>query len=586
MGMQAIDALTVNDVGFTTNPAPAATSSSSSSSSGTRRSGVIFDPASLAAAMNSGVQLTQNGGSLDVAIKGIADAAVQRKVAEQEQLVSIQDYANKAGEATRQSTEVDAINAAQRSNILTISNIDPNSVDSVYHAAMGRIHQTSAELETLGAEIDSRAAVGMFDNPLEWLINQVRLPGMVGQYNSVVESQNRKLEEVRTLQSLANTQISLSTNMDADAIRKAGEAKAATEASAAQAKLAEVQKDAANATARDIATMQALNRDKFTINLNLAQLTKENFATGEYASEKEAALAAEQFRLDKINEYQRRIGSSLLYDMAGLRAMPKSKVEAMFERAGTPFISTDLAEAVRIISTEGSMNKIAEDGDSAAVNWLRGSLRAADAGVAQEQARILTTGGKALPEVQVRDSILSSKKQQYLMETNDMRKASEHNPYRLAYPFLAKQKGIAEFQNNIVAKYVNEFGPESKTPAWSQLDEAVLMDKIVADVSGGLISSGEAAQQVATFYKMANTLQALRSKYPVFDIPENKNYVVKLPGVSNIFSILGRDAATVDLTNQAAVETYLIKNSAAKMIGSEKSGVFGIPPRFPDQLGN
>ena len=577
----------VDQVGMTTNPLENSTMGTRTSTrTGSSTSGTAYDPLALAAAMQSGVKLAGAGGDIDTAMAAVAKAGLERQAGEQAQQAAIQDYAGKTAEATRAKSEAEAAQAARRRNILDTANINPDMADSLFSRASNELFTTSSQLETLGAEIDKRMSVGLFDNPLEWLVNQTRLPGMVGEYNAVASRQNRALETARNAQALANSQLAISTNMDADMIKKQADAQVAADASAAQAKLAEVQTNAAGAASRDAATMLSMSAQKFQVDLSIAKLTQERWQSNEYQSEKDAAKAAEQYQLDKVNEYMARIGSSIRYDSIGFKAVPAAKRQALIERAGTPYIATEFDDAAAILDSEGSLSRIAEEGDSAAVNWFRGTMLKSQQGIKAKQAEIVGSGGKALPDEKIRDLLLRSKKTQYVMEAgSDMRKADEHNPYRIAYDFVAMSDGTGETQgmpgirNNIVTNYIKEYGPKSKTPAYTQLDEAVMLDKISTDVINNKIPVGAAAMQIAMFYKDANKIQAMRSKYPLFGLDENTGYIVKLPSESSFFSSAAREGATLDLTNPAAIEAYLVKDSAKKLKSKQHfEQLIALPP--------
>ena len=212
-----------------------------SSTSRTSSSYNVWNPQVYDAAINSVTDMTKAGGSIDQAFADMTQAITARKTAEQAQVEAISQNAQDVGNAGALHAALLGGQAARRSNILSVANINPDDIDNQYRMAVETINKTSALAEPLGQDIDARMAVGVFDNPLAWLVNQTRLPGMVGQFNAIAGEQNRAITTAKNLQALAGNQLALSDNMDADAIAKDQLAQSAAQASAAVAKLREVQ---------------------------------------------------------------------------------------------------------------------------------------------------------------------------------------------------------------------------------------------------------------------------------------------------------------------------------------------------------
>lgn len=553
--------------------APAEVSTSSRTGSSTAVRGI--DPMYFQSAVRYGDSLVRAGGDIDTAVAGITIAGQQQQEAMRAQAENVSTYAAQVASAVQSQTAVDAAAATRRANILSAGQINPDDINNRVFQAFNEINQTDAQLEPLGREIDQRMAVGLFDNPLEWLINQVRLPGMVGQYNTIARQQNRAIESAKTLQGLAATQQSISQTMDADLIKKAGDDKAAAEASAAAAKAEEIRAGAAGAASRDIALRQSLTGQKFNTAATLAQLSESMMKSGEYASQKEAEEAAWDLMVGQINEYQKRIGSTLEYSKTSLKLMPAGKREALFERSGSPLIAQKFSDAAAIISGEGNINNIANDGNAAMVEWFKQTKMAA-AKTATEQKTKLQGMGKTITEKEsyaIDAAVIDSMQDLYRGQTNDMRTAGDANPYKLQYDFIAKQflpsatRQTPPMPQNVVADYYNKFGPSSPAKAFAKLDEAAMIDYVTEQVKAGTMKTSDAAKQIADFYKFGNTVQLDSTKYPLFGLEVNKGYMVKIPGMNgSLFSNNVRAEGAVDLTNQAMVENFLTKNVARKLV--------------------
>ncbi len=555
---------------FELNPDDFSGQQTASRSSMTKIGSVGYDPQLLTSFMKSAVSFT---GDIDKAMAEIAVAAADRKKAEEAQQNAIIDYATKAGEATKASVAIDAAAAARRKQILDHANMNPDVINSMINQAFRSINETATQLEPLGSEIDAKAAVGIFDNPLEYLVNQTRLPGMVGEYNAIVERQNRAVQAARDLQTLAGTQQQISASMDSDKIAAAGVAKAAAEASAAQAKLAEVQQQAAGATQRDVANKLAMTGQKLDISAQMVRFSKENKQLSVADRERQETAEVLDLELERINNWLAMAGSNTQYNKALWKSTPAQVRNRLLEYAGTGKIGPTLFEAVTALQdVRGDLSKIANEGDAAAANWLRRSYALAESKKADIVRLTEAKGGKVnmkeLPQ-QAFDVV----QQQYDAESMDMSKASESNPRKIDYTFATTNYKLAG--ENRVINWLKEFGPAGTTPISETVSEAVILDKLANDVATGNITAATAAAQVSEFYKMGVQVQAERTKYPIFGLEYVNKYIVKTP----------RMPRGVDLTNPAAVETLLTKDAARKMLLKSPATMFTpATPTMPPQM--
>ena len=540
-----------------------------SSTSRTSSSYNVWNPQVYDAAINSVTDMTKAGGSIDQAFADMTQAITARKTAEQAQVEAISQNAQDVGNAGALHAALLGGQAARRSNILSVANINPDDIDNQYRMAVETINKTSALAEPLGQDIDARMAVGVFDNPLAWLVNQTRLPGMVGQFNAIAGEQNRAITTAKNLQALAGNQLALSDNMDADAIAKDQLAQSAAQASAAVAKLREVQATMAGAGVRDAANTMAMQQTKADLNLRVLSLTKERVNESDAATDKQDKAAAEQAQMDDVNRYMRMIGSTRQYTIATFKLLGTKEKTQLLELSGTGLIAKNFSTAMSVIDSMGSSSNIEAEGDSAAINWFKGTIADAQKLSAKnlEMAK-LSAPGKLFDERGHLMQTLDNVQGLYQAQTKDMRAADDNNPIKIDYTFISKQP---RFQGNVVADYVNEFGPAGRTPAFNKVDESNIMDVIGNKVQLGTLTAAEAAKQVAYFYSQGSGLQAGKTKYPLFGLDMPPGYNVVLPAVNaSIFSnrlAAGTEGKPLDLTNPAAVEAHITKDVARKLQG-------------------
>jgi hypothetical protein len=525
----------------------------------------VYDPEALSAAMSSGVQLIKAGGTIDTATNMINQAITSRKAIEAEQQEAIQATAQAEAAQTLANTAITANQAARRRDILTTAGLNADTATNRANAAMAAIMAESVKAEALGAEIDSRMAVSMFDNPLEWMVNQVRLPGMVGAYNAIAEGVNRKRVEVANLQTIANNQISLNQAMDADLITKHGVTQAAVTASKAQEALKKAQADTAGAAIRDAETAINLGATRFRTAATMADMTKQVMSENAGMNEKAAAKEAEKLAVTQVNNYLKMIGSTTQHTVDTFTKMlPRKEQERLLEASGTGRIGKTLYESAIAVNEGGNLDNIAASGDAAATVWVRGTLGEAreavskDLAAAKAQSRIT---GKPVKEEEFFKAAVDKMQDVYTGQLQDLRTASKFNPYKLDYPTAVKDPAL---QNNVVTKFYAEYGPTSKAPMFTQLDENIMMQQLGLKIAAGQLTVPQAAADVSKFYTTAAKLQAERTKYVLFGLNAPRNgYTVVLPGANGgLFSKNLGATGSVDLTNQAAVEAALTTSTA------------------------
>ena len=568
MGAQAIERAAMggsasspaNSGDLTGTSSPGSTSSGSSSRSSIRTN-VWNNPELFAQTMLSGAQVVGAGGSIDSAISALTGLAAQRAVAEQNQQAAIQQGAAAAGQATMDEYAISASNAARKNAILMSGQIHPDQANNRVNQAFDKINQLDFQLEPLAKEIDARMAVGLFDNPLEFIINQVRLPGMVGQYNAGVREQNRAIQSAQQIQSLAGTQQSLTSATDADAISRAGVSKAAAIAAQSQEALAKAQQEHAGAAARDAANLATLEGQKFEFNARMLQFTKEVQTATEGMSEREAAKTEMKMRVDKINTYLKMIGSTQQHTVESYKLMPTAEREMLFNAAGRGIIAPSFSEAATIIEEKGSLAGIAQGGDAAAVSWFRKVVDEANMKTKQDLAVAMNTA-KVTGKMPNKDAVFKANmdiiQERFRGEANDMSTASASNPLKLDMVAASKNPALAK---NPVAVFVNTYGPGSANPVLLQLDEKKLFDRFTAAVTNGAMTPVQAAQALHEFYTVGSQEQAMATKYGLFGIEKPKDYTVVLPN-PGMFSFSRQPGGTVDMLKLSSIEQYLTKSIA------------------------
>ena len=564
---------------------PMETQTRSSGSSSTQTTSTGFNAGLLSQFQGLVQSIAGAGGSIDSTIKSVLEFGIQRKGLEQQTAAAIAAEAAAAGDQVAADYAIQAGQAARNSETLRTANLNPLDAGNFFAQATQRIAQSTVDLETRGAEIDKRLSVGFFDNPLEWMVNQVRLPGMVGEYNQVVNSQNRLTQQTKELQALTASQISLTQAVDADAITRAGVAKAATIAGKAQTELAKAQEANAGAAIRDAMTAQQLQGTKADLLYKSLVLTKEQIMEREGLSEKAAQAKVDQFQMDSANNYLKMIGSSTVYDSLLWKSITGTKRQTLVELAGTGKIASNFADTAEILDKMGNLTTMAKGGDLAATNWFRGTVADAEKKTAAALAvreSLATKGGKILTEKErkeTRDAALNEIQLQYMGETKDMAAASANNPMRIDFVAVSR---LPQLANNGVAQFINRYGPGGAEPVFTTMDPKTLLDRFTAGIVQGVPNAtpATAAEDISSFFKQAIEEQAKITKYPLFGLSVPSNYRVIVPK-AGFFSGSKQPAGNLDMANKAAVQEYITRGVAMQLMqrntGAHKTGIMAGP---------
>jgi hypothetical protein len=515
------------------------------------------------------------GGSIDKQFSTLLASITARKAAEDKQTQALTTYADNVGAVASSKAAVEASTAQRNANILTMQNINPDQMNNLFDQAAHTIADTTSRADALGKDIDQRMAVGLFDNPLMWLVNQTRLPGLVGQYNAIANEQNTAVATAKAAQALAGQEQLISNNVDADLRTKEGVSIAAANASKAQAELAAVQSTNAGAAVRDIAVQQQLSMQKADLGLRALALTKERATDTEANTDRAGKAQQDQVDLDNINRYFKMIGRNDQLSPAQFKSLDAKERRMWVEVAGTGTIANSASQALDIIDGKGSASTIASTGSSAFVNWFKKFTAEAkelsDKNLELAKAASATTG-KVLDVKGHFNQTMDGLQSAYQAQAADMSTASPNNPLKLDYQVMAQSSDVpgrktpALIPKNIVSDYIVEALPKLN----GKVTEANILDKITQDIVGGTMTASEAANQIKLFYDTATTLQAKMLQYPLVGFTKPDGYVVTLPETTYGPMMNGTRAGTkgLDLQNRAAVEAYLTKNAARNMPGS------------------
>lgn len=528
----------------------------------TRRS--ISDPAALQDFLSAATGIIEPGGVIDQTIEsitGLGDARAAAATGIKEGIVAA---STAVGQEAAAKAAVDAAAATRRAGILAAANLNPDMVGNQMTKTVDSVYKTDDLLSAMKPEIDARMAVGFFDNPVEWLINQTRLPGMVAQYNAVVQTQNKDLDKLKSLQNIVSTQQGISANMDADLIAKAGKASAAATAAKAAADVKRIDYEQAGADIRDALTIAQLQGNRAQVASSIVSNTRETQTIREGEDAKNAAKRLEQETLDNVNRLIVAAGGTPYASFAAFKSSSQKERDTLLSAASSGKFGRDFAESFLFVKDKGNYENLAQKGGAAVRSWTQATSVKASEAVKLEAAKPANMGKKLDTEKMMLEA-LNTLQNKYQIDANtDLRTTDDSNPFKLAYTSLAK---LPELANNPMAIFINTYGPQGKDPRFQKIDEQYVLSRFAASVKDGTMKMPDAVAAINEFYKVATAKQAQLTAWPMFGLEKpSKMYAVKLPefGVPN----------TVDLGNAGQVEN-LLTYKIARDFRAQSSIMFG-----------
>lgn len=517
----------------------------------------IYDPAALDAFNTAGGLLTNSGGLFDQAFSAVdqRNAAVQTAGVDLMSAIGLAGQA--AGAAATKKAELEAAGTLVHSKILEDANLDPRATNGRMQQALAAIDATSVELDRLRPDIDARTKVGFFDNPLEWLVNQTRLPGMIGEYNNIVQVQQDAIGKYDAASSIAGKQISLGTALNADKILESGAALADATAAKAVADQKQVQLQLASKTAADALTAVQLGLQARSVAQQDVQLTRIRQSETQALSDAAASRKVDEKSVSDLNEIIKAAGGVGI-DMARFKQLPAAERAQLMQATSGGKFGKDLASSLSFIDEYGSLNGMGQGGQLGVVQWVQKSLQAGDKIAIEEQQKAIATGNKAFNPKNAKLAALAAVGAQYQTQAEgDMRRASEGNPFKLDY---ATQIKAPELANNVWANVIRKYGPGGPEQLYDKADEKIFIQRALIDIKTSKDPAAAVkkyAADISQFYTLATANQAKETKYSLFGLTKpQKTYSVHLPG------LMAKDTDTVDLGNSTKVENFLTNATA------------------------
>lgn len=521
------------------------------SSSRTTTTSRTQDPFMLDAMLGTIMDFTGVGGQADQAARTINNSAATRNGLVDRLVDAVAAKGAAAGEFAMAEATTLAAGQAKRAATLASLNLNPTATANEMIRARDAIYSTEDALVPKGAELDKRMAVGFFDNPFEWLVNQTRLPGMVEEYNGIVGVQKNALQRYESLAKLADTDMKLNASTEADLVLKSGVAKSKAVAADAVAETTKVLAENAGATVRDQLMLAQLTGQRLQMQASALATSRESVTNSEGISARDQAKQDDKLTLDGVNAMIISLKGEPLTPLQ-FKQLETAKRGKLMTAATTRKYGDSFSDSFEYLRIAGNDIALGTSGGAGIVTWINAAKQEAMVMGRQEAAMQKTQGNRKYDEEKEFPRMLDAVQKKYQEEaTGDMSLASKSNPLKLDYALAIKWP---ELQNNVVTKFLQEFGPGGKTPTMEKVSENLILQRIATSVGNGAVSAADAAKQVSDFYRISTENQAKSTNAMLFGLVKpTTTYQVSVS--RDEYNLKLRDVT--DLGNASQVERAL-----------------------------
>lgn len=466
-----------------------------------------------------------------------------------------------AGASAAATAGLKAAGEQQRAALLTRANLNPEQTANRMDQALEALDVTSALLEQKRPEIDARMSVGFFDNPLEWLVNQTRLPGMVNEYNGLVGVQKDALQKYEAAKNITASAISMSESIQADKTLEAGAALSNAELKRAEAQAAGVNLQMQQKSAADALQAVQLAGQAASNSLQQLMLTKQLEAVKQGETEAQARVAGEQAALSEFNTLVKAAGGQgLPYDR--FKQLPAKTRDEILSANSSGRFGSDIVKALGFVNKYGNWDAMATNGQLAVRTWVNDTAIQVNKDLETIKAQAAAKGDKTFNPDKVEQQLYEAMAARYQnAAVSDMRNQPDANPYKIQYKSIIADP---KWTGNAYVEMMKKYGPDGTERQFTNYDEqdfirrAVTTARLSGDPSG---ATKKLAADISSFYKQASKEQQMLTKPQMFGLQTpSKTYPVALP----IYST-GTLPKLVDLGDPTQVENLLTRQVAKEI---------------------
>lgn len=459
-------------------------------------------------------------------------------------------------------------------------NLDPSVAGNEIETSLATAEAAKSARVSARAEFDQANSVGLLDDPLQYLLNQVRLPQLAAKNNALADAEDTALNNVREkTQLLAAAKSTLVANT-ADQMKSVELDSARVNSQAAQAKLSE--EEAKNLSAYAAQKLQLIGlTDKMGDNtrstigtVTSLQDREENSklrADAKKAQSDSKALEAEEIaRLDsRLKLVSDSLGMVEPMTTKRLRTLQNKKDQDIWLTAATTGqMGEDLQKSLGFYLGSGSRQGITASG-GASTYLTATKLAEAGAGYQSDVERAAAATGKKLNSSESKaagyklyeDSIIDS-----MRSPTDKTDLSAPKWDKTYNPYVAPFKSfvgavntrpeLAGLKNNSMTVAVQNLLKTDvvKGDNLTAEQQQQILGSINKQVFDRQITPAKAAADISVFISAASAWNRQMNGYTLFSLPNQESYLFTADGVDS------GSRRKLDLMNPATLENAISKS--------------------------
>lgn len=414
--------------------------------------------------------------------------------------------------------------------------------------ARNRDEYTTVEAQRLQLEdeINKRLSVGFFDNPLAYLTNLTRLPGMVNEHNALARKTQQLDETITQRQQHSANQQNVTAASTVEAIRLQEEGKAKQETAKARERVAALEVENAGTNAKNLLQTLSIQTGQLESGARLAQIARAELEKNEEFTKLKKEEQEQKVEISTVNTMLAPLGSSI--DERTWKEMTAASKLPLRTLASRGSYGNSLAEAYETITGSGLYNR----------------SKASPTLVATIDAITDQVGARAR-QIEAKDALKKGKPAEYKAQAlagleqewkeaaakgSDRERQPQGSPFTLDFNYLLNS---GKYKGTMVGDVMQKRAQSNMLGGASGLVFDDFAQEALAQITAKKKTPGQAAQEIASFYAGADTLNYAERGLSMFHIPMPQSYTV----------FAGPAQRELDARNPAMVEQFLQLRSQA-----------------------
>lgn len=476
---------------------------------------------------------------------------------------------------------MDSKNAQLHERAQAIVGLNPDDLQNDFVKSVARYNAAEeARLESQ-AQLSKASSVGILDNPLAWLFNQLEIPTIEAKVAGATAERDGAIKDIQArtamltqhknsvIANVADTarqyNIDLAKVSAQEAFVKLREEEAKNLSAISSRKLNEVNLRDKTFNVKDeyynkVLTLEDLMQRRKERDLSYQSMVEERAARLESKKDGEEAKAQANLNLQRYAQFTG--GPAYTIDM--IKMLPKAQADRLLSIAVTGSLGADMKDVMlglqsdpTALSTIQANNPLVaqtvsklSDSVSSYINTLS---KPGPDGKTPSNKQILDMAFSTYQDELERSMRLPG----YSKPLNSPAWDKQFNPYRADHKLMLHiiGEGNAKFlENNLVTKTAQSLQATvpSTLESFSGEDETTILKTIAERVKAKELPAKAAAAQIVQYYNAASQIGADQMQYGIFKLPMQNRYMVAFKEKD-----VHDRAIQADLLNQASVENML-----------------------------